>query len=152
MRLRPRFYFGGALIVLAVGYLIVSAISSTSEYYLTVTEVSARQAQLGSQPLRVAGRVKAGTISWEPNTLTLKFAIVPIPDPGATSPVQPVSIKAPVGDGLSFGVICVGQPKPDMLAAGRDVIVEGKLGADGVITATQVMTSCPSKYQPKQSQ
>ena len=39
-----------------------------------------------------------------------------------------------------------------MFAPGRDVIVEGKLGADGAITATQVMTSCPSKYKPKQSQ
>lgn len=150
MRIRPRFYFGGAIIVLAVAYLIVTAIRSTSEYYLTVAEVSARQAQLGGQALRVAGRVKAGTISWEPNSLTLKFVIVPIPDPTATSPVQPVSITAPTG--TSFGVICVGQPKPDMLAPGRDVIVEGKLGPGGVITATQVMTSCPSKYQPKQSQ
>ena len=97
----------------------------------------------------MAGRVKAGTISWDPISLTLKFVIVPIPDPSA-SPVQPVSIKAPAD--ASFGVVCVGQPKPDMLAPGRDVIVEGTLGADGVITATQVMTSCPSKYQPKQSQ
>ena len=150
MRVRPRFYFGGALIVLAVAYLIVSAVRSTSEYYLTVAEVGARQAELGSQPLRVAGRVKAGTIGWDPISLTLKFVIVPIPDPAAASPVQPVSIKAPAD--ASFGVICVGQPKPDMLAPGRDVIVEGTLGADGVITATQVMTSCPSKYQPKQSQ
>jgi cytochrome c-type biogenesis protein CcmE len=152
MRIRPRFYFGGALIVLAVAYLIVSAIRSTSEYYLTVDEVSARQAELGSDPIRVAGRVKAGTISWEPNTLTLKFVIVPIPDPAAANPVQPVSIQAPAADPVSFPVYCAGQPKPDMLAPGRDVIVEGKLGAGGVIIATQVMTSCPSKYQPKQSQ
>ncbi len=150
MRIRPRFYIGGALIVLAIAYLIVSSIRSTSEYYLTVTEVSARQSQLGGEPIRVAGRVKPGTISWEPNTLTLKFAIVPIPDPAPASPVRPVSVNAP--DPVSFRVICAGQPKPDMLAPGRDVIVEGKLGADGVIIATQVMTSCPSKYQPKQSQ
>jgi cytochrome c-type biogenesis protein CcmE len=39
-----------------------------------------------------------------------------------------------------------------MFAPGRDVIVEGKLGADGTIAASQVMTSCPSKYKPKQSQ
>ncbi len=45
-----------------------------------------------------------------------------------------------------------GEPKPDMFAPGRDVIVEGKLGADGAIAATQVLTSCPSKYKPKQSQ
>jgi len=150
MRIRPRFYFGGALIALAIGYLIVSAIRTTSEYYLTVDEVGARQAELGRDPIRVAGRVKPGTVSWEPNTLTLKFVIVPIPDPAAATPVRPVSVKA--GDSVSFPVYCAGQPKPDMLAENRDVIVEGKLEAGGVIIASQVMTSCPSKYQPKQSQ
>jgi cytochrome c-type biogenesis protein CcmE len=150
MRIRPRFYIGGALIALAIAYLIVSAIRSTSEYYLTVDEVSARQSELGRDPIRVAGRVKPGTISWEPNTLTLKFVIVPIPDPAAAAPVRPVSVKA--GESVSFPVYCAGQPKPDMLAENRDVIVEGKLGAGGVIIASQVMTSCPSKYQPKQSQ
>ena len=143
MRIRPRFYIGGALIAIAIAYLIVSAIRSTSEYYLTVDEVSARQSELGRDPIRVAGRVKPGTISWEPNTLTLKFVIVPIPDPAATAPVRPVSVKA--GDSISFPVYCAGQPKPDMLAENRDVIVEGKLGAGGVIIASQVMTSCPSK-------
>jgi len=150
MRIRPRFYIGGALIALAIAYLIVSAISSTSEYYLTVDEVGARQAELGRDPIRVAGRVKPGTISWEPNTLTLKFVIVPIPDPAPTAPVRPVSVKTV--DSVSFPVFCEGQPKPDMLAENRDVIVEGKLTAGGVIIASQVMTSCPSKYQPKQSQ
>jgi cytochrome c-type biogenesis protein CcmE len=150
MRIRPRFYIGGAVIALAIAYLIVSAIRSTSEYYLTVDEVSARQAELGRDPIRVAGRVKPGTISWDPNSLTLKFVIVPIPDPAAATPVRPVSIKAP--DSVSFPVYCAGQPKPDMLAENRDVIVEGKLSAGGVIIASQVMTSCPSKYQPKQSQ
>jgi cytochrome c-type biogenesis protein CcmE len=150
MRVRPRFYIGGALIALAIAYLIVSAIRSTSEYYLTVDEVSARQAELGRDPIRVAGRVKPGTISWEPNSLTLKFVIVPIPDPAAATPVRPVSVNGP--DTVSFPVFCAGQPKPDMLAENRDVIVEGKLGAGGVIIASQVMTSCPSKYQPKQSQ
>jgi len=150
MRIRPRFYIGGALIALAIAYLIVSAIRSTSEYYLTVSEVGARQAELGRDPIRIAGRVKPGTISWEPNTLTLKFVIVPIPDPAPTAPVRPVSVRAV--DSVSFPVFCEGQPKPDMLAENRDVIVEGKLTAGGVIIASQVMTSCPSKYQPKQSQ
>jgi cytochrome c-type biogenesis protein CcmE len=150
MRIRPRFYIGGALIALAIAYLIVSAIRSTSEYYLTVSELSARQSELGIDPIRVAGRVKPGTISWDPNSLTLKFVIVPIPDPSTPGPVRPVSVAA--SDPVSFPVFCAGQPKPDMLAANRDVIVEGKLGAGGVIVASQVMTSCPSKYQPRPSQ
>jgi cytochrome c-type biogenesis protein CcmE len=147
MRIRPRFFIGVGLIVLAIGYLIFTSIRTTSEYYLTVAEVGARQAELGGQALRVAGRVKGGTIDWDPSTLTLKFAIVQIPDATA-APVQPVASTEP----LSFRVVAVGQPKPDMFAPDRDVIVEGRLGADGAIAATQVMTSCPSKYKPKQAQ
>ncbi len=150
MRIRPRFFIGVGLIAAAIGYLIFSAIRTTSEYYLTVPEVAARQTELGGQALRVAGRVKAGTINWDPNTLTLKFEIVPIPDVDAAgAPVKPFVVAS---DPVSFRVVSAGEPKPDMFAPGRDVIVEGKLGADGAIAATQVMTSCPSKYKPKQSQ
>jgi cytochrome c-type biogenesis protein CcmE len=149
MRIRPRVFIGAGLIVAAIGYLIFSAISTTSEYYLTVPEVAARQTELGGQALRVAGRVKAGTINWDPDSLTLKFEIGPIPDEGdSAAAVKPVVATEPV----SFRVVCAGEPKPDMFAPGRDVIVEGKLGAGGTIAATQVMTSCPSKYKPKQSQ
>jgi len=48
-------------------------------------------------------------------------------------------------------VIARGEPKPDMFAPGRDVIVEGRLALDGTIDARQVLTSCPSKYVPKQA-
>jgi cytochrome c-type biogenesis protein CcmE len=140
-----RFAVGAGLIVLAIGYLITTAVRNTSEYYLTVDEVGARQAQLRGQMLRVAGRVKAGTISWDPATLTLGFAMVAPPAPGG-SPVKPVAAAEPV----QFRVVERGEPKPDMFAAGRDVIVEGRLAADGTIEARQVLTSCPSKYVPKQ--
>lgn len=149
MNIRPRFFIGAGLIILAIGYLIGNAMRTTSEYYLTVTEVAGRQSELGTEAVRVAGRVKPGTINWDPNTLTLKFEIVPIPDlDPAAAPIKPVVATDPV----SFRVVSAGEPKPDMFAPGRDVIVEGKLGADGTIAATQVMTSCPSKYKPKQSQ
>jgi cytochrome c-type biogenesis protein CcmE len=144
MRVRLRFVVGAAVIVTAVAYLIFTGIRTTSEYYLTVNEVSARKAELAGQRLRVAGRVQAGTISWDPATLTLKFAIAPMPDPAASAPVKPVAaLSQPV-----FRVTCTGEPKPDMFAPGRDVIVEGKLLASGEIAATQVLTSCPSKYRP----
>ena len=149
MRIRPRFFIGVGLIAVAIGYLIFSSIRTTSEYYLTVPEVAARQTELGGQAIRVAGRVKPGNIGWNPNSLTLKFEIVPIPDVDAAA-VKPVSAVA--SDAVSFRVVAAGEPKPDMFAPGRDVIVEGKLTPDGAIAATQVMTSCPSKYKPKQSQ
>ncbi|HEV2170436.1 MAG TPA: cytochrome c maturation protein CcmE, partial [Candidatus Binatus sp.] len=106
-------------------------------------------AELGGQALRVAGRVKPNSISWDPNSLTLKFEIAPIPDVDASgAPVKQVVASDPV----SFRVVSTGEPKPDMFAPGRDVIVEGSFGPDGAIVARQVLTSCPSKYKPKQSQ
>ncbi len=142
MRFRLRFAVGAALIAAAVVYLITTAIRSTAEYYMTVAEVGAKQGSLIGQPLRVAGRVKPGSAVWDPETLTLKFSIVPIP--AATPGIKPVAESDPI----SFAVTCVGQPKPDMFADGRDVIVEGKLDSTGHIAATQVLTSCPSKYKP----
>jgi cytochrome c-type biogenesis protein CcmE len=150
MRIRPRFFIGVGLIAVAIGYLIFSAIRTSSEYYLTVPEVAARQSELGGQAIRVAGRVKPGNIAWDPNSLTLRFEIVPIPDVDAAP--APLATFVVASEPVSFRVVAAGEPKPDMFAPGRDVIVEGKLGADGAIAATQVLTSCPSKYKPKQSQ
>jgi cytochrome c-type biogenesis protein CcmE len=151
MRIRSRFIVGACLIAGAVGYLIYAAIQNTSEYYMTVNEVAAKRADLGGQSLRIAGRVSPADIEWDPTTLTLKFGIYQIPDaPLDTADdngaVKPVAIS----DAPSFRVTCIGQPKPDMFAANKDVIVEGRLAGAGAISATQVMTSCPSKYKPKQ--
>jgi cytochrome c-type biogenesis protein CcmE len=143
-----RFAIGAGLIIGAIGYLIVTAVRNTAEYYLTVNEVKARQPELSGQMLRVAGRVKAGAIAWDPETLTLAFGIVPPPPVDDTDAV--VKTVVATADPPEFHVICRGQPKPDMFAPNRDVIVEGRLAANGTIEARQVLTSCPSKYIPKQ--
>jgi hypothetical protein len=95
----------------------------------------------------VAGRVAPGTISWDPQTLTLAFGLMQPPAGAGPPGVKPVDamVAGPV-----FHVICRGEPKPDMFAANRDVIVEGSLMSNGTIDARQVLTSCPSKYAPKQ--
>jgi len=142
-----RFAIGAGLIVAAIGYLIVTAVRNTAEYYLTVNEVKARQGDLAGQMLRVAGRVAPGSIGWNPVTLTLSFGLAE-PPPADEPGVRPIAVT--VAGAAVFHVICRGQPKPDMFAASRDVIVEGALAPDGTIEARQVLTSCPSKYVPKQ--
>jgi cytochrome c-type biogenesis protein CcmE len=144
MRVRSRFLVGACVIATAIGYLIVTAIRNTAEYYLTVDEVGTRRAELEGQAIRIAGRVRPGSVSWDPRTLTLAFAIAAIPN-SAGAGVEPAAAVAP----LALRVVCVGQPKPDMFAEGRDVIVEGRLGPGGEVAASQVLTSCPSKYTPK---
>jgi len=144
---RLRFAIGAGLIIAAIGYLIATAVRNTAEYYLTVNEVKVRQGELAGQMLRVAGRVAPGSIGWNPVTLTLSFGLAE-PPPAAQPGVKTVAVT--VTGPAVFHVICRGQPIPDMLAANRDVIVEGSLAADGTIEARQVLTSCPSKYVPKQ--
>jgi cytochrome c-type biogenesis protein CcmE len=144
MQVRWRFVVGAGLTALAVGYLITSAVRNTAEYYLTVPELAAREPLLKGQTLRVAGRVKAGTIKWNPATLTLAFAIVQPPEPSGAA-VE----KVAAADPAEFQVIAGGEPKPDMFAAGRDVIVDGRLAPNGTIEARQVLTACPSKYVPE---
>lgn len=152
MRKKLRFAIGAGMVVAAIAYLIIAAVRNTAEYYLTVNEVEARQSELSGQMLRVAGRVEAGTISWNPASLTLKFAMAQPPPSDGLAGVKPVAATAAeIGaDPVSFKVISRGEPKPDMFAPGRDVIVEGRLGANNTIEARQVLTSCPSKYAPKQ--
>jgi cytochrome c-type biogenesis protein CcmE len=145
-----RFVIGVSLVVAAISYLIVTAVRNTAEYYLTVNEAKARQVELLGQTLRVAGRVVPGTIQWDPSSLMLKFAITE-PPPGDGQPaVTKVATTAPVP--VTLVIVSRGQPKPDMFAAGRDVIIEGTLQRHNTIQARQVLTSCPSKYSAKQNQ
>ncbi|MGH7906672.1 MAG: cytochrome c maturation protein CcmE [Candidatus Binataceae bacterium] len=145
MRTRLRFIIGVAVIMAAIGYLIATAIHSTSEYYLTVNEVAARQSHLHGQTIRVGGRVKPGTIRWDPISLTLAFTLMPLPP--TQGGIQRVASDPPA----LYRVVCKGEPKPDMLAGNRDVIVEGRIGKDDLIDARQVMTKCPSKYIPEKT-
>jgi cytochrome c-type biogenesis protein CcmE len=144
-----RFVIGVSLVVAAVLYLIITAVRNTAEYYLTVSEAKARQVELSGQMLRVAGRVVPGTVLWDASSLTLQFAIAQ-PPPGDDQPGV-TAIAATALAPAKFTVVSRGQPKPDMFAPGRDVIVEGLLAPDGTIQARQVLTSCPSKYSPKRN-
>jgi cytochrome c-type biogenesis protein CcmE len=145
-----RFVIGVGLVIGAIAYLIITAVRNTAEYYLTVDEAKARQVELSGQMLRIAGRVVPGTIQWDPSSLTLRFAITQPPPADGQSAVTTVAATTTVP--VAFSVVSRGQPKPDMFAAGRDVIVEGLLTRNNVIEARQVLTSCPSKYSAKQSQ
>jgi len=97
-------------------------------YFLTVPEVQQQLSvlQQASHPIRVAGQVTADPIQWEARQLSLAFRI------GAGEARLPVQYT---------GV------KPDMFQTGVTVIVEGRIGRDGVLMASTLMTSCPSKYQ-----
>ncbi len=130
------------MIVAAVGALIYSAVRETSAYYLTVDEYAADPGAHAGRFLRLAGRVADGSVRWDPSTLDLSFEMHPIPargDEAGAADAAPPPADARLAVRYN-GVL------PDMFAAGRDVIVEGRV-EDGVFVAQHLLTTCPSKYE-----
>jgi cytochrome c-type biogenesis protein CcmE len=117
---------GATVVVAAIAYLMFSGTTGSAVYFLTVPELQQKVVTLQGEPVRVAGKVTDDPVQWDVRNLSLAFVI------GEGQVRMPVHYR---------GV------KPDMFQAGVDVIVEGRVGQDGVLIASNLMTSCPSKYQ-----
>ena len=124
-----KFVVVGAIVLVAIGYLVMTGLSSASVYYLTVGEL---QAQGGgsaaggplARPVRVSGDVVPGSIELAGSTV--RFAIT---DGGGSLPV------------VYSGVI------PDIFGDDMQVVVEGRSGPDGTFQATNLFAKCPSKFE-----
>ncbi len=124
---RKQVVIAAIVMTLALGYLLFTGMRDTMVFYYTVSEVTSQGGTLSNVPLRVAGKVVAGTIEISAaNHLDRRFVIH---EGGSEIPV--------VYHGIT----------PDTLVDGADAVVEGKLGTDGIFNATFVMAKCPSKYE-----
>ena len=128
MKINRRFVVGAAIIVAAVAYLVYTGISQTSVYYLTIDEFLARRDAVAHEGVRVAGRVGAASVVYDPSSLDLAFRLASFDGSGGV-------------DVRYTGIL------PDMFAEGRDVIVEGVYRPPGTLHADTLLTSCPSKYE-----
>lgn len=118
-----RLMVGGAIIVLVVGWLVISNIGGSTTYYLTVEEVIAQAPS--DRLVRVAGLIVGQSIQWDAQEMVLRFEIS---DESGSMPV------------LYRG------SRPDLLEDGTQAVVEGKYTKTGVFEATSVLLKCPSKY------
>jgi cytochrome c-type biogenesis protein CcmE len=130
-----RVFFSVIFVFLVLGSLaVLQATRQTTAAVLMPSELSSQQAERLKR-IRVGGRVVEPIDYQLQPSFDLKFNITDPPnkDGGASwNGIVPVRYK-----GL----------KPDMFAAGRDVIVEGEF-KDGAIEAKTLLTQCPSKYEP----
>jgi len=110
------------VVAACVGYLVYSASGSSSEYYLTVSELRSRQP--ASQDVRVAGVVQ-NDVQRSEGGLHVQFT-----EKDGTASV-PVEYRGTL---------------PDIFKPGITVVAEGKLGADGVFHARAVLAKCPSRF------
>ena len=117
-----------AIILCVTGYLIFTGIRDTMTYYLTVSEVLAKQPGQLTETQKVDGVITPGSVQWDPKTLILSFKLAD----KAVSTSLTVHYK---------GVI------PDSFKPGEELIVEGVYQWNGVFFATTLMPKCASKYE-----
>ena len=148
---RTKFWVGGALIVTAVVYLIVSSTQATAQYYLTIDELAARGQSVQGRDVKISGAVDGATIEYDPTTLTLRFTMANVPadmdeieHAGGLAAVLHQAVNDPAARRLQ--VVYVG-PKPDLLRDEAQAIVTGRLGDDGVFYADELLLKCPTRYE-----
>lgn len=122
-----KFLIGGVLLLAVVVGLIVYSTFSTAAYYMTVSEVNQDAAKMVGQRVRVSGQVVANSEDWNPQEVTLRFAIHD--ETGAQLPV------------VFYG------PRPDNFLRAAEAIAEGTLLADGSFQADTLLLKCPSRYE-----
>jgi len=148
---RSKFIIGGLLILAAVVYLIASSTQASAEYFMTVDEVSAQGQSVVGKSLRVSGAVVGDSIKYDPQSLTLTFDVAHVPGNN-----QEVDAQGGLAEVLHAAVIDPTRtriqvqysgPKPDLLKNEAQAIMTGKIGADGVFHADELLLKCPTKYE-----
>lgn len=129
MKPRTKFLIGGALVLGVAGYLMASSINATGEYYLTPTELASKLAAdpgFRNTGVKVGARVVPGSIVRADGGTEYNFRVT---DGSHTVPVEYHGIA------------------PDTFTDSVDVVVSGRMGADGTFHATELLAKCASRYE-----
>jgi cytochrome c-type biogenesis protein CcmE len=122
--MKPKFVIGGAVIALALAYMIWAGVTQSAVYFVTPSEL--RAAPVNGKAYRLGGLVERGTLRWNPGTLDLSFSVS---DGKASVPVRHR-----------------GAP-PDLFGEGRGAVVEGQWTAEGYFKATQILAKHSEEYK-----
>ena len=97
-------------------------------FFLTPNELLAQGPAGVGKAVRLGGLVKPRSVQWDDTTLELHFQIV---DTASTGELVVHSRGAP----------------PQMFRDGMGVVVEGKLGSDGVFQSSQLLVKHSNEYR-----
>ena len=119
---------GVAVLATAVA-LVLNAFQSNLVFFFTPTQVAAHEVPQG-RAFRVGGLVEDKSLRRESDGLTVRFNVT---DTAKTIPVTYTGIL------------------PDLFKEGKGVVAQGKLGADGVFHATEVLAKHDENYMPPEA-
>mgnify|MGYP005850618923 FL=1 len=109
--------------------LILNAFRSNLVFFFSPSEVAAGKAPT-DRAFRIGGLVEDGSLKRQADGLTVSFVVTD------TAKSIPVTYK---------GIL------PDLFKEGKGVVAEGRLGPDGLFTATQVLAKHDENYMPPEA-
>lgn len=131
-----RLAIGILLVAAALSYLVYAGTKDNLVYYYEVDEVQAAAARTDGR-IRVSGDVVEGSIVKDDKAREIRFAIRAAKgEQAADGALQASSIP-----------VAYAGTVPDIFREGIQVVVEGRMGADGTFEAETLLAKCPSKYQ-----
>lgn len=146
---RAKYLVIGLILLGAVGYLLISG-TATGRYYITVDELVLNADNMGKN-VRVAGAVDGDTIRFDPETSTLSFTVVNIPndneairDAGGLANVLHNALQDPASTRMQ--VVWAKGEWPDLLQHEAQAIMTGRLDENGIFHANEVLLKCPTRY------
>ena len=110
--------------------LALSALQSNIAYFFSPTQVLNGEAPK-DKVFRLGGMVQAGSLARKPGDLTVSFVV--------TDTARDVTVRY-------TGIL------PDLFGEGQGVVTRGRLGADGVFVAEEVLAKHDESYMPPEVQ
>ena len=127
MKKSRRYLIGGLIILAALSYIIYGGMQEAIVYFVTPSELKAKETTSTDKFLRMGGMVVKGSLEKDLKNLTYRFELT---DGSAAIPV------------FFRGV------PPDLFADGKGAVVEGRLSREGVFQATTIMAKHAEEYSP----
>ena len=123
-------WIGAGVAVLAAAVaLVLNAFQSNLVFFFSPSQIAAGEAPK-DRAFRVGGMVQAGSLKRLGDGLTVEFTVTD------TARNIPVTYK---------GIL------PDLFREGRGVVAQGRLGADGIFRADEVLAKHDENYMPPEA-
>ncbi len=120
---------GGVVVLGLVVGLVLNAFQSNLVFFFSPSQVAANEAPK-DRAFRIGGLVELGSVQRQRDGLTVHFAVTD------TARTLPVTYTGPL---------------PDLFKEGKGVVAEGRLGADGLFHAEQVLAKHDENYMPPEA-
>jgi cytochrome c-type biogenesis protein CcmE len=120
---------GGLAVLGIAAALVLSAFQQNLVFFYSPSQIANNEAPQG-KAFRIGGMVEQGSLKRQPDGLTVRFNVTD------TAKVIPV---------VYTGIL------PDLFKEGKGVVAQGKLGADGVFHAHEVLAKHDENYMPPEA-